>query len=84
MATNDPLLASRGLTEAISVEIADLYGRFYGHGRIAFQVGAEDEFTAAIERLTGREVTAFLSADQTSPAVASELFLLDAPPGVAS
>lgn len=49
-------------------------------GRVAFQVGAEDEFTAAIERLTSRAVTAFLSANQTSPGVASELFFLEAPP----
>jgi uncharacterized protein YbcI len=51
-------------------------------GRVAFQVRAEDEFTAAIERLTGRAVTAFLSANQTSPGVASELFFLEAPPAV--
>ncbi|MET0558177.1 MAG: Na-translocating system protein MpsC family protein [Solirubrobacterales bacterium] len=49
-------------------------------GRVAFQVGAEDEFTAAIERLTGRAVTAFLSANQTDPGIASELFFLEAPP----
>lgn len=49
-------------------------------GRVAFQVGAEDEFTAAIEGLTGRVVTAFLSANQTSPGVASKLFFLEAPP----
>jgi uncharacterized protein YbcI len=51
-------------------------------GRVAFQVGAEDEFTAAIERLTGRTVTAFLSANQTDPGVASELFFLEDLPGV--
>lgn len=51
-------------------------------GRVAFQAGAEDEFTAAVERLTGRTVTAFLSANQTSPGVASELFFLEAPPAV--
>jgi uncharacterized protein YbcI len=49
-------------------------------GRVAFQVGAEDEFTAAVEELTGRKVTAFLSANQTNPGVASELFFLEAPP----
>jgi uncharacterized protein YbcI len=49
-------------------------------GRIAFQEGAQDEFTAVIERLTGRAVTAFLSANQTSPGVACELFFLEAPP----
>lgn len=50
-------------------------------GRVAFQVGAQDEFTAAVERLTQRSVTAFLSANQTKPGVACELFFLEAPPG---
>jgi uncharacterized protein YbcI len=48
-------------------------------GRVAFQKGAEDEFTAAIERLTGRPVTAFLSANQTAPGIACELFFLEPP-----
>ena len=49
-------------------------------GRIAFQSETEDAFTAAIERLTHRKVTAFLSANQTTPGVACELFFLDAAP----
>lgn len=49
-------------------------------GRVAFQTGMEDEFTEEIERLTGRRVTAFLSANQTTPGVACELFFLEAPP----
>lgn len=49
-------------------------------GRVAFQAHSEDEFTAAIERLTHRRVTAFLSANQTTPGVACELFFLDAAP----
>lgn len=49
-------------------------------GRVAFQSDTEDEFTAAIERLTGRRVVAFLSANQTTPGVACELFFLDASP----
>ncbi len=52
--------------------------------RVSFQVGMEDEFTAQIERLTGRRVTAFLSANQTTPGVACELFFLEAPPAVAA
>lgn len=36
-------------------------------GRVAFQSDTEDQFTAAIERLTRREVVAFLSANQTLP-----------------
>ena len=48
--------------------------------RVAFQTETEDEFTEAIERLTGRRVVAFMSANQTTPGVAAELFLLDAAP----
>ena len=49
-------------------------------GRVAFQTETEDEFTAAVERLTRRRVVAFLSANQTSPGVACELFFLDGAP----
>ena len=49
-------------------------------GRVAFQTETEDEFTAAIERLTQRRVVAFLSANQTTPGVACELFFLDEAP----
>lgn len=49
-------------------------------GRVAFQTDTEDEFTAAIERLTHRRVVAFLSANQTTPGVACELFFLDVAP----
>jgi uncharacterized protein YbcI len=47
--------------------------------RVAFQTETEDEFTAAIERLTHRRVVAFLSSNQTAPGVACELFFLEAP-----
>jgi uncharacterized protein YbcI len=49
-------------------------------GRVAFQTDTEDEFTAAIERLTHRRVVAFMSANQTTPGVACELFFLEAAP----
>ena len=45
-------------------------------GRVAFQADREDAFTAAVERLTLRSVVAFLSANQTSPEVACEMFFL--------
>jgi uncharacterized protein YbcI len=48
--------------------------------RVAFQTDTEDEFTEAVERLTGRRVVAFMSANQTAPGVAAELFFLDAAP----
>jgi uncharacterized protein YbcI len=49
-------------------------------GRVAFQADTEDEFTAAVQRLTRRRVVAFLSANQAEPDIACELFFLDAPP----
>jgi uncharacterized protein YbcI len=49
-------------------------------GRVAFQTDTEDEFTAAVQRLTRRRVVAFMSANQTTPGVACELFFLDAAP----
>ena len=72
------------LSTGESRQIADGDGSDVIDGRIAFQEGAQDEFTAAIERLTGRAVTAFLSANQTSPGVACELFFLEAPPAPAA
>jgi uncharacterized protein YbcI len=70
------------LSSGESRQIADGAGSDVIDGRVAFQEGAQDEFTAAIERLTGRSVTAFLSANQTSPGVACELFFLEAAPEV--
>lgn len=45
-------------------------------GRVAFQADREDEFSAAVERLTQRRVVAFLSANQAAPGIACELFFL--------
>ncbi len=47
-------------------------------GREVFQT--EDAVTAAIARLPHRHAVAFLSANQTMPGVACELFFLDAAP----
>lgn len=51
--------------------------------RVAFQTECEDDFSAAVERLTLRRVVAFMSANQTSPGIACEMFFL-APVEVAS
>jgi uncharacterized protein YbcI len=51
-------------------------------GRVAFQADHQDEFSAAVERLTRRHVVAFLSANQTSPGIACEVFFLQ--PGEAA
>jgi hypothetical protein len=45
-------------------------------GRMMFQTDTEDRFTAVIEKYTGRRVVAFLSANQTTPGCAFELFFL--------
>jgi uncharacterized protein YbcI len=45
-------------------------------GRVAFQADSEDDFSAAVERLTLRRVVAFMSANQTSPGIACEMFFL--------
>jgi uncharacterized protein YbcI len=68
------------LTTSEVAQISDGASDAVIDGRVAFQKQTEDEFTAAIERLTGRSVTAFLSANQTTPGVACELFFLEAPP----
>lgn len=46
-------------------------------GRVAFQTDTEDQFTVAIEALTRQRVVAFLSANQTTPGCACELFFLE-------
>jgi uncharacterized protein YbcI len=49
------------------------------HMRHLFQKAMETDYTNAIERLTGHKVVAFISGNNTSPDVASELFILDSP-----
>ena len=51
-------------------------------GRVSFQSDREEAFSAMIERLTRRRVVAFMSANQTSPGIACELFFLAPPEGV--
>lgn len=72
------------LTHSEDVLLADGARGEVIDGRVAFQTETEDEFTVAIERLTIRHVVAFLSANQTTPGVACELFFLDAAPRIAS
>lgn len=47
--------------------------------RRLFRQVMEDDFRAAVERLTGRKVVAFLGANQLNPDVSAEIFVLDAP-----
>ena len=72
------------LTASEDIMVADGGRGAVIDGRVAFQTATEDEFTAAIERLTHRHVVAYLSANQTTPGVACELFFLDAAPLVST
>jgi uncharacterized protein YbcI len=47
--------------------------------RHLFQKTMEADYTAAVERLTGHKVIAFISGNNTHPDIASELFILDSP-----
>lgn len=46
--------------------------------RRLFRQVMEEDFRAAVERLTGRKVVAFLGANHLKPDVAAEIFVLDA------
>ncbi len=71
------------LTSSEQILIADGEASEVIDGRVAFQRAREDEFSAAVERLTHRRVVAFMSANQTSPGIACELFFLAPPKGPA-
>ncbi|MGO8905076.1 MAG: Na-translocating system protein MpsC family protein [Solirubrobacteraceae bacterium] len=47
------------------------------------QQAMESDFKAAVERLTGRKVLAFVSGDHVDPDIAVETFILDHPPAAA-
>lgn len=47
--------------------------------RRAFQDAARAEFTAEVERITGRVVETFMSTNHAHPDRAAEIFLLDGP-----
>ncbi len=67
------------LSTAESFQVAEGGAGDVIDGRVTFQKGMQDEFTEEIERLTRRRVTAFMSANQTTPGVACELFFLEPP-----
>ncbi|HWH12181.1 MAG TPA: Na-translocating system protein MpsC family protein [Solirubrobacteraceae bacterium] len=47
--------------------------------RHLYQKTMQVDFVAAVERLTGRRVTAFISGNHIDPDIAVELFVLDGP-----
>jgi uncharacterized protein YbcI len=65
------------LSSAEQMLVADGGAREVIDGRVAFQADREDAFSAAVERLTRRRVVAFMSANQTSPGIACEMFFLE-------
>ncbi len=54
-------------------------GDAVNHVRQLFQQTMEADFCAAVERLTGRKVIAFVGGNHLAPDIAAELFVLDAP-----
>lgn len=52
--------------------------------RSPFQDAMQHEFIAAVERLSGRDVQAFISNSHVDPDIELELFVLSAPQGIAS
>jgi uncharacterized protein YbcI len=51
-------------------------GTLVQHVRSAFQVAMESRFIATVERLSGREVLAFISDQHVGPDIEIELFML--------
>jgi uncharacterized protein YbcI len=74
---NDVLThAEKSLTQAQHTDAVS-------HMRHLFQGTMEADFRAAVERLTGRKVVAFISGNHVEPDIAAELFILDGPPATA-
>jgi uncharacterized protein YbcI len=48
--------------------------------RHLFQETMEADFRAAVERISGRKVIAFISGNHIDPDMAAEVFVLDGPP----
>ena len=54
-------------------------GEAVNHIHQLYQETMQADFCAAVERLTGRKVVAFIGGNQFAPDVASEVFILDRP-----
>nr|HMS73483.1 Na-translocating system protein MpsC family protein [Baekduia sp.] len=52
-------------------------GRSVSDTRHLYQQAMKDDFTAAVERLTGRKVAAFVSGNHLDPDIAVEIFILE-------
>jgi uncharacterized protein YbcI len=56
-------------------------GHAVSNMRHLYQQTMAEDFKAAVERLTGRKVVAFISGNHVDPDIAVELFILDGAPG---
>lgn len=67
------------MTQAEKTLAENRHGDAVTSMRHLFQETMEADFTAAVKRLTGQKVVAFISGNNTQPDVASELFVLEHP-----
>ncbi len=65
------------LTKAERTLVARGYADQVQATRLTFQATMEDDFVAGVEKILGRKVRAFLSANNTTPDVAVESFVLE-------
>ena len=68
-----------GLTQAERSLAANDQEDAVTHTRHLLQETMEADFVQAVERLTGRHVSAFISGASIIPDIAAELFILDTP-----
>jgi uncharacterized protein YbcI len=67
------------LTKGEKTLVTKGHAESVGSMRFHFQQAMGDDAAAAVERLTGRNVVAFLSANHIDPDLAAEVFVLDSP-----
>jgi uncharacterized protein YbcI len=67
------------MTHAEKALAGNEHAEAVNHMRHLFQTAMEADYKSAVERLTGRTVIAFVSGNNTSLDIASELFVLDRP-----
>ena len=72
-------LLSGVLTQAERLLLSNGQGIPVTAARDLFHKTMEPELRAAVERLTGRKVIAFISGNHADPDIAAEVFVLDAP-----
>ncbi len=67
------------LTRAENTLVENEHGEAVTQMRHRFQETMAADFRAAVERLTGRQVRAFISGNNLAPDIAAEIFILDRP-----